>query len=91
MHPLDQCTNPQEIMAMKRNGMVLLLAILQTTDAFVVTTTTTPARSRAAVVAASAVGNSNALRTGSAGARGTATRISATTGFFESLFSGLKV
>jgi len=69
--------------------MVLLLAILQNVDAFVVTTTTTQLCSRAAVAAASVVGN-KAVRAGSVGVRGTETRISATTGFFESLFSGLK-
>lgn len=81
--------NAQYIMAMKRNVMVLLLVVLHTTDAFVVTTS--HVGSRAAVGAVSAVGNNKTVRAGSVGARGTKTRISATTGFFESLFSGIKV
>eukprot|EP00752_Nemacystus_decipiens_P006481 g5835.t1 len=67
-----------------RNVAVLLLAILHTTTAFL-TTTSNRFCSRAA-----AGTDNTAVAGGSAGVRGAETRISAATGFFETLFGGKK-
>lgn len=68
----------------RRNAVVLLVPIFHSTSAFM-TTTSNRFYSRAAA----GIGNT-ALPVGSVGVRGAETRIFAT-GFFESLFAGLKV
>ncbi|CAM9472176.1 unnamed protein product [Pylaiella littoralis] len=82
----------------RRSALVLLLlVILRTSTAFVITTSNNFC-SRAAVAAAVtdnrappiASRTRHSFGSASAAARGTETRMSAATGFFESLFSGLK-